>query len=134
MTTKRTAQAKKDPVEEVLSAIEQMTVTELAGLVSALKSRFGVSPMVVPAAQAPAQAAEAPKAEEPSEFKVTLLSVGEKKIQVLKELRALTNLGLKEAKDLIDGVPSVVREGVSKDEALSLKARLEAVGATVEVG
>jgi large subunit ribosomal protein L7/L12 len=90
--------------------------------------------MVVPAAQAPAQAAEAPKAEEPSEFKVTLLSVGEKKIQVLKELRALTNLGLKEAKDLIDGVPSVVREGVSKDEALSLKARLEAVGATVEVG
>lgn len=133
MTTKRSTGAKKDPVEEVLSVIESMTVGELAGLVSALKERFGVTQPVVMAPTGPAPAPEAPKAEEPTEFKVTLLSVGDKKIQVLKEVRALTNLGLKEAKELIDRVPSVVREGISKEEALKLKGQLEAVGATVEI-
>lgn len=133
MTAKRAAGTKKDPVEEILSVIESMTVGELAGLVSALKERFGVTQPVVMAPAGPAPAPEPPKAEEPTEFKVTLVSIGDKKIQVLKEVRALTNLGLKEAKELIDGVPSVIREAVSKEEALKLKNQLEAVGATVEV-
>ena len=123
-------------IQQVIETIEGLTVTELAELVKTLKEKFGVSapafmaagPMPV-AGAAPAEA----KAEEQSEFTVTLVSVGDKKIQVLKELRAVTQLGLKEAKDIIDKTPSVVKENVSKEDAAKIKAKLEEVGAKVEV-
>ena len=125
--------------EEILASIENLTVAELSGLVTALKEKFGVTgASFMPAAMAapggaPAAAA-APKEEEQTEFKVTLISVGEgKKIPVLKELRALTNLGLKEAKDLIEKTPSLVKEGVNKEEAEKIRTKLEEVGAKVEV-
>jgi large subunit ribosomal protein L7/L12 len=125
-------------IQQVIEMVEGLTVTELAELVKTLKEKFGVSgpafmsagPM--PAAGGAAAPAEA-KAEEQSEFTVTLVSVGDKKIQVLKELRALTQLGLKEAKDIIDKTPSVVKENVTKEEADKIKAKLEEVGAKVEV-
>ena len=125
-------------IQQVIEMVEGLTVTELAELVKTLKEKFGVSgpafmaagPM--PAAGGGAAPAEA-KAEEQSEFTVTLVSVGDKKIQVLKELRALTQLGLKEAKDIIDKTPSVVKENVTKEEADKIKAKLEEVGAKVEV-
>jgi len=124
-------------IQQVIETIEGLTVTELAELVKTLKEKFGVSapafmaagPMPTGGAAAPAEA----KAEEQSEFTVTLASVGDKKIQVLKELRALTQLGLKEAKDIIDKTPSVIKENVSKEEAGKIKAKLEEVGAKVEV-
>jgi large subunit ribosomal protein L7/L12 len=125
-------------IQQVIETIEGLTVTELAELVKALKDRFGVtSPAYAAAGAAPAAggaaaAAEA-KAEEQTEFTVRILSVGDKKIQVLKELRALTQLGLKEAKDIIDQAPGVVKENVSKEEADKIKAKLEEVGAKVEV-
>ena len=125
-------------IQQVIEMVEGLTVTELAELVKTLKEKFGVSgpafmsagPM--PAAGGAAAPAEA-KAEEQSEFTVTLVSVGDKKIQVLKELRAVTQLGLKEAKDIIDKTPSVVKENVSKEDAAKIKAKLEEVGAKVEV-
>jgi large subunit ribosomal protein L7/L12 len=124
-------------IQQVIETIEGLTVTELAELVKTLKDKFGVSapafmasgPMPAAGAAAPAEA----KAEEQSEFTVTLVSVGDKKIQVLKELRAVTQLGLKEAKDIIDKTPSVVKENVSKEDAAKIKAKLEEVGAKVEV-
>jgi len=123
--------------EQILSAIETMTVAELSALVTALKDKFGVTgmmPMAGAAAAAPGAAPAAAKEEEPTEFKVTLVGVGDgKKIPVLKELRALTNLGLKEAKDIIDKTPSVIKEGVTKEEAEKIRAKLEEVGAKVEV-
>ena len=125
-------------IQQVIETIEGLTVTELAELVKTLKEKFGVSgpafmasgPM--PATGGGAAPAEA-KADEQSEFTVTLVSVGDKKIQVLKELRAVTQLGLKEAKDIIDKTPSVVKENVSKEDAAKIKAKLEEVGAKVEV-
>jgi len=125
-------------IQQVIETIEGLTVTELAELVKTLKEKFGVSAPAfmaagpMPAAGGAAAPAEA-KAEEQSEFTVTLVSVGDKKIQVLKELRALTQLGLKEAKDIIDKTPSVVKESVTKEEADKVKAKLEEVGAKVEV-
>jgi large subunit ribosomal protein L7/L12 len=125
--------------EEILASIENMTVAELSGLVTALKDKFGITgaafmPAAAGAAPGAAAAAAAPKEEEQTEFKVTLVSVGEgKKIPVLKELRALTNLGLKEAKDMIEKTPSIVKEGVSKEEAEKIRTKLEEVGAKVEV-
>jgi large subunit ribosomal protein L7/L12 len=126
-------------VPQLIEMIEGLTVTELAELVKALKDKFGVTgPAFVAAGPAPtgaaagAAAAEA-KAEEKTEFNVTLASVGDKKIQVLKELRAVTQLGLKEAKDIIDKAPSVIKENATKEEADKIKAKLEEVGAKVEI-
>ncbi|MBN2464844.1 50S ribosomal protein L7/L12 [candidate division WOR-3 bacterium] len=124
-------------IQQVIETIEGLTVTELAELVKALKDKFGVSaPAFMAAGPMPAAGGAAPaepKGEEQTEFTVTLVAVGDKKIQVLKELRALTQLGLKEAKDMIDKTPSVVKENVSKEDAAKIKAKLEEVGAKVEV-
>ena len=125
-----------DPkMEAIVSAVEKMTVLELSQLVKALEARLGVSaaaPVAVSAAPGAAGAA-APAAEEKTEFTVVLKAAGANKIQVIKELRTLTSLGLKEAKDLVDGAPKTVKEGATKDEAAAMKAKLEAAGAQVEV-
>src|SRR5437762_844909 len=123
--------------DEILEAISNMSVLELSELVEAFKSKFNVTISAAPAGGAPAAggggAAAAPAAEEQTEFSVSLKEAGAKKIQVIKVVRELTGLGLKEAKDLVDGAPSVVKAGVNKDEAASMKAKLEEQGATVEV-
>lgn len=115
--------------EEIISAIESMTVLELNELVTACEEKFGVS------ASAPvgAAVAAAPAAEEKTEFDVVLASAGSEKIKVIKVVREITGLGLKEAKELVDGAPKTLKEAVSKDEAETLKAKLAEVGATVEV-
>jgi len=121
--------------EELLEAIGNMTVLELAEFVEAFKTKFGVT-AVVAAAGAPAAgggAAAPAAAEEKTEFDVILTGAGAKKIQVIKVVRELTSLGLKEAKDLVDNPPKPVKEGVSKDEAEQVKAKLEEQGATVEL-
>jgi large subunit ribosomal protein L7/L12 len=121
--------------EELLDAIGNMTVLELADFVEAFKDKFNVTAvMAAPAAGggAGAGAAAAP-VEEQTEFDVILKEAGAKKIQVIKVVRELTSLGLKEAKDLVDNPPKAVKEGVTKDEAASVKAKLEEQGATVEV-
>ncbi len=121
--------------DEILEAIGNMSVVELADLIEAFKSKFNVTIAVAaPAAAAPAGgAAAAPAAEEQTEFTVVLKEAGAKKIQVIKVVRELTSLGLKEAKDLVDGAPSTVKEGVAKAEAQAMKAKLEEQGATVEL-
>jgi large subunit ribosomal protein L7/L12 len=118
--------------EELMESIENMTVLELSELVKALEERFGVSATAVAAGPA-AAAAEAPAEEEQTEFDVVLTGAGAKKIQVIKEVRAATGLGLKEAKALVDEAPNPVKEGLDKDEAEALKAKLEEAGATVEL-
>ncbi|MDZ7371351.1 MAG: 50S ribosomal protein L7/L12 [candidate division KSB1 bacterium] len=127
----------QDPeVEKFVKAIEEMTVLQLSKLVKALEKRFGVTaaaPVAVAAAPAAAAAAPAEAVEEKTEFDVILKSAGANKINVIKEVRALTSLGLKEAKDLVDGAPSEVKKGVSKEEAAEIKAKLEAAGAVVEI-
>ncbi|MGQ9678629.1 MAG: 50S ribosomal protein L7/L12 [bacterium] len=127
----------EDKIQQLVSTIESLTVTELAALVKELKEKFGVTAPAFVAGVAAQQAAGASpseaKAEEKTEFMVTLVSVGDKKIQVLKELRALTQLGLKEAKDIIDKTPSVIKDNATKEEAENLKAKLEEVGAKVEI-
>ena len=120
-------------VEEILDAIGSLTVLEAAELKSAMEEKFGVSaaaPVAV-AAAVPGAAAEA--VEEQFEFDIVLSSVGAKKIQVIKALREVTSLGLKEAKDLVDGAPSTVKEAATKDEAEAIKAKLEEQGASVEL-
>lgn len=120
--------------EELISAIETMTVLELSELVTALEEKFGVSAAApVAVAAGPAAAGEAAAEEEQTEFNVVLQSAGDKKIQVIKAVREATGLGLKEAKALVDGAPGNVKEGVSKDEAAELKAKLEEAGAVVEL-
>jgi large subunit ribosomal protein L7/L12 len=120
--------------EELLDAIGNMTVIELADFVDAFKEKFGVTAvMASPAAGGGAPAGAAPVVEEQDEFDVILKDVGAKKIQVIKAIREITALGLKEAKDLVDGAPSTVKEAVSKDEANGIKAKLEEQGATVEL-
>ena len=122
--------------DEILDAIGNMSVFELAELIDAFKAKFNVTIAAAPAAAAaPAGggAAAAPAVEEQTEFAVILKEAGAKKIQVIKVVRELTGLGLKEAKDLVDGAPKEVRGGVSKDEAATIKQKLEAEGATVEV-
>ncbi len=122
--------------DEILDAIGNMSVFELAELIDAFKAKFNVTITAAPAvAAAPASggAAAAPAVEEQTEFSVVLKEAGAKKIQVIKVVRELTGLGLKEAKDLVDGAPKEVRGGVSKDEAATVKQKLEAEGATVEV-
>jgi large subunit ribosomal protein L7/L12 len=122
--------------DDILEAIGNMSVFELAELIEAFKSRFGVTiaaPAAAPAGGAPGAAAAAPPAEEKTEFTVVLKAGGEKKIQVIKEIRAITSLGLKEAKDLVEGAPGTVKEGVNKQEAEEIKKKLEAQGAVVEL-
>ena len=120
--------------EDVVKFIEGMTVLELSELVKELETKFGVSaaaPVAMVAAGAgPAQAAQA---EEKTEFDTILTGFGDQKIQVIKVVRAITGLGLKEAKDLVDGVPKPIKEAVSKDEAADIKKKIEEVGGTVEI-
>jgi len=119
---------------EFVSWVEGISVLELSKLVKALEERLGVTAAApVAVAAAPAAGGGAAAAEEKTEFAVVLASAGAQKIQVIKELRALTNLGLKEAKDLVDGAPKTIKEGVSKKEAEEIKAKLEAAGAKVEI-
>ena len=123
-------------VEAILESIEKLTLLEAAELVKAMEEKFGVSaaaPVAVAAAPAAAGAAPAGE-EEASEVNVILASVpADKKIAVLKEVRAITGLGLKEAKDLVDGAPKAIKEGVKKEDAEAIKKQLEAAGATVEI-
>jgi large subunit ribosomal protein L7/L12 len=120
--------------DEILDAIGNMSVFELSALIEAFKEKFNVTIAVAaPAAAAPAGGAPAAAVEEQTEFAVILKEAGAKKIQVIKVVRELTGLGLKEAKDLVDGAPKTVKENVSKDEAAQIKAKLEAEGAGVEV-
>lgn len=125
--------AEKSSIDHIISAIEKMSVMELAELSKSLQEKFGVSAAVPIAAAGAAAPAEAEKAEEKTEFDVVLSAVGDKKIQVIKVVRELTGLGLKEAKDLVDGAPKPVKEGIPKEEAESVKAKLQEVGATVEI-
>ncbi len=120
--------------EELLEAVGNMTVMELAEFIEAFKEKFNVTIAAAPvAAAAPAAGGDEPAAEEKTEFTVVLQDIGGKKIQVIKAVREVTSLGLKEAKDLVDGAPSNVKEGATKDEAEAIKAKLEAQGATVEL-
>ncbi|MDD5697037.1 MAG: 50S ribosomal protein L7/L12 [Victivallaceae bacterium] len=122
-------------MEKIISAVENMTVLELSKLVKALEERLGVSaaaPVAVAAAAVPAAGAAA-EVEEKTEFDVILTGFGDKKVGVIKEVRAITGLGLKDAKDLVEGAPKAVKEGIAKDEAEKIKAQLESAGATVEV-
>ena len=120
--------------DEILDAIGNKTVFELADLIESFKSKFNVAISAAPAAgAAPAGPAAAVAVEEQTEFTVVLKEAGAKKIQVIKVVREITGLGLKEAKDLVDGAPQAVKAGVSKDEANTLKTKLEEQGAAVEV-
>ncbi len=122
--------------EDVVKFIEGMTVLELSELVKELEEKFGVSaatPVAVAAAAPGGAAAAAAAAEEKTEFTVILTGFGEQKIQVIKEIRAITGLGLKEAKDLVDGVPKPVKEGIPKAEAEDIKKKVEAAGGSVEI-
>lgn len=124
-------------LDEMIKSIEGMTVLELADLVKALEEKFGVKAnmpiMAAPVTGATAGAAGAAAAEEKSTFTVVLVSAGASKISVIKEVRTITNLGLKEAKDLVDGAPKPIKEGATKEEAEEIKKKLETTGATVEL-
>ena len=115
--------------EDILNAVAEMSVTDVVALIEAMEEKFGVTAAVAAAGPAAAGAA----AEEQTEFDVILTGAGEKKVTAIKAVREATGLGLKEAKAMVDGIPSAVREGVSKEEAEELKAKLEAAGATVEL-
>jgi large subunit ribosomal protein L7/L12 len=120
--------------DEILDAIAGMTVLELSELIKLMEDKFGVSAAAAAVAAAPAAAgAAAPVAEEQTEFTVVLLAAGEKKVEAIKVVRAATGLGLKEAKDLVDGAPKAVKEGITKADAAALRKQLEDVGAKVEV-
>ncbi len=125
-----------DPkIEEILKSIEEMSVLQLSKLVKALEDRFGVTaaaPVAAAAPGAPAAGAETTE-EEQTEFDVVLKSAGAKKIQVIKEIRGITNLGLKEAKELVDSAPSEVKQGITKEEAEEIKSKLEDAGGEVEI-
>ena len=119
-------------LQKIVDDLSGLTVLEAADLAKMLEEKWGVSAAAAVAVAGPAAAA-APAAEEKTEFNVILAAVGEKKIEVIKEVRALTGLGLKEAKDLVEGAPKAVKEGVNKEEADKIKATLEKVGAKVEL-
>ena len=125
--------ANEKKIEDMIATVEQMSVLELSNLVKAIEEKFDVTAQapvaVVAAGAAPGVAAE----EEKTTFTVILAAAGDKKIQVIKEIRAITSLGLKEAKDLVEGAPKTVKEAVGKDEAEDIKKRLEAQGAKVEL-
>jgi len=118
---------------EIVNEIERMSVLDLSKLVKALEARLGVSAAAPVAIAAAGGAVAAEAAAEKTEFTVVLTQAGAQKIQVIKELRGVTALGLKEAKDLVDGAPKTIKEGVSKEEAATIKAKLEAAGATIEI-
>jgi large subunit ribosomal protein L7/L12 len=120
-------------LSKLVSELSNLTVLEAAELAKLLEEKWGVSAAAAVAVAAPGAAAPAAVAEEKTEFTVVLAAIGDKKIEVIKEVRALTGLGLKEAKDLVEGAPKPVKEGVSKDEAAKIKATLEKVGAKVEL-
>lgn len=122
-----------EKMKNVMESIEKMTVIELVDLVKALEDKFGVSAAAPVAAAAASQAAPAAAAEEKSTFTVVLANAGASKIQVIKELRTLTSLGLKEAKDLVDAAPKTIKENATKDEADKMKKALEAQGAKIEL-
>ncbi len=137
-TEEKAEQPTDAKVDQLISEIEQMSVLQLSKLVKALEDKFGVTAAAPVAVAAPGAGgagggAEAAAEEEQTEFDVVLKAAGSQKIQVIKVVRGLTSLGLKEAKDLVDGAPSNVKEGVSKDEAEEVKAKLEEVGAEVEI-
>jgi large subunit ribosomal protein L7/L12 len=122
--------------QELIDSLANMTVLELSQLIKDLEEKFGVSaaaPMAMAAVAAPAAAAAAPAEEEKTEFDVVLTVCGANKIQVIKEVRAITSLGLKEAKEAVENVPTTVKEAISKAEAEEIKKKLEAQGATVEI-
>ncbi len=119
--------------DQLIEAIKGMTVLELSEMVKALEEEFGVSAAAPMAVAAPAAAVAAEAVEEQTQFDVMLTSFGEQKIQVIKVVRALTGLGLKEAKDVVEGVPSAIKEAVTKDEAEEAKKQLEDAGASVEI-
>ena len=122
-------------IEDIMTSIKNMTVLELSQLIKVLEAEFGVSaaaPAVATTVAAPTEAA-APAAEEKTEFNVILKDIGANKISVIKAVRELTTLGLKESKDLVESAPKAVKEGVNKDEAAAMKQKLEAAGATVEI-
>jgi large subunit ribosomal protein L7/L12 len=138
--TKKKAAAKKEvkmTTDNIIDALSSMTVLELSELVKALEDKFGVTaaaPMVaVGAAPGPADVAAAPVQEEKTQFDVVLKDFGAQKIQVIKAVRELTDLGLRESKELVEGAPSPVKQGVSKEEAEGAKARLEAAGAVIDI-
>lgn len=119
--------------EDILNAVAEMSVMDVVELVSMMEEKFGVSAQAAVAVAAAPAGEEGAAAEEQTEFDVILSAIGEKKVNVIKAVRALTGLGLKEAKGLVDGAPSAIREGVTKDEAAEAKTQLEEAGATVEL-
>jgi len=119
--------------EEILETIGNMSVLEVVDLISAMEEKFGVSAAAVAVAAPAAAGAAAAPAEEQTEFNVVMTSFGDNKVGVIKVIRAVTGLGLKEAKDMVEGVPATVKEGIAKDEAADLKKQLEEAGAKVEV-
>lgn len=125
-----------DSIEQVVEIVEKMSLLEVAELVKALEDKFGVSaaaPVAVAAVGGAADAGEAGGGEEKTEFDAVLTAAGDQKIKVIKEVRAITSLGLKEAKALVEGAPTPIKEGVSKDEANEIKEKIEAVGGSVEI-
>jgi len=125
--------SEENKMEEFVSYVENLTVLELSKLVKTLEERLGVSAAAPVAVAAAPAAAAAPAEEEKTEFNVILTDFGANKVAVIKEVKAITGLGLKEAKDLVEAAPKAVKEGVSKEDAAKLKAQLEAAGAKVEV-
>jgi large subunit ribosomal protein L7/L12 len=125
-------------IQTIVDQLSELTVMQVSELVQTLEKKWGVSaaaaaPMMMAAAGAPAAGGAAAPAEEKTEFAVHLMAAGDKKINVIKVVREVTSLGLKEAKDLVDGAPKLVKEGISKDEAAAMKKKFEEVGATVEI-
>ena len=120
-------------LQKIVDDLSGLTVLEAAELAKLLEEKWGVSAAAAVAVAGPAAAAAAAPAEEKTEFTVVLAAIGEKKIEVIKEVRAITGLGLKEAKDLVEGAPKPVKEGVNKDESEKIKAQLEKAGAKVEL-
>ena len=130
-----TAEAKSGKMQDIISSIETMSVLELADLVKALEEKFGVSAAAAVAVAGPAAAggAAAAKSEEQTEFTVMLTTIGDNKVNVIKAVREVTSLGLKEAKDLVDGAPKAVKEGISKADADAIAKKLTDAGAKVEI-
>lgn len=122
-----------EAIEQVVGIVEKMTLLEVAELVKALEDKFGVSAAAPVAMVAAGSGAPAEAVEEKTEFDAVLTSAGDQKIQVIKEVRAITTLGLKEAKDLVEGTPSPIKQAVSKQEAEEIKKKIEAVGGAVEI-
>ncbi len=120
-------------LEKIVDDLSSLTVLEAADLAKLLEEKWGVSAAAAVAVAGPATGPAAPPVEEQTEFTVVLAAIGDKKIEVIKEVRAITGLGLKEAKDLVEGAPKAVKEAVSKDDAAKLKAQLEKAGAKVEI-